>query len=157
MKNKELSYRCIYLKTLNFLSMDMKKLFTGTITGAVVFFLLGWLVYDKLLFDFIRSNPGEKGLIGRTDIKFAFLIAGQVLHGLLLAYIIVRAKVNGLGGGLIAGAVVGFLMAAAIDLTIYGTSLVMSKKGMAADVLGATIISAIAGAVIAAVIGEKKA
>jgi hypothetical protein len=137
--------------------MDIKKLFIGTIAGAVVFFFLGWLVYDKLLFDFMRHNPGEKGLIGRTDIKFVYLIAGQLFYGLLLAYVLVKSNVSGLAGGLITGAVVGFFMAAAIDLTIYGTSIIMSKKGMAADIVAATVISAIAGAVIGAVAGGKKA
>ncbi len=135
--------------------MDIKKLLIGTIAGAVVFFLLGWLFYDKLLADFMRHNPGEKGLIGRPEIKFGFLIAGQVLQGLLLTYILLKANVSSLAGGLIMGLLVGFLLSAAIDLTIYGTSIVMSKKGVAADVLAATVIWALAGAVIGSLIGNK--
>ena len=136
--------------------MDIKKLSIGTIAGAIVFFLLGWLVYDKLLADFMRQHPGERGLIGRTEIKFVYLIAGQVLEGLLLTYILLKSNVNSLAGGLIMGAVVGFLMCAAIDFTMYGTSVIMSKKGLAADVLAATVISAVAGAVIGALTGGSK-
>ena len=136
--------------------MDIKKLSIGTIAGAVVFFLLGWLVYGMLLQDFMRHHLGNVGIIGRKEIKFTFLIAGYVLQGLLLTYILLKANVNSLAGGLVTGAVVGFLMAAALDLIMYGTSTILSKNGMMADVIAATAISAIAGAVVGALIGEKK-
>ncbi len=137
--------------------MDIKKLFTGTIAGAVVFFFLGWLVYGTLLQDFMRHNPGQKGIIDRKEMDFMFLIIGQVLQGLLLTYILLKANVNSVVGGLMMGAVVGFLIAAAVDCTMYGTTIILSKKAVAADVVSATIISAIAGAVIGAVTGGKKA
>ena len=156
MKNKDLSYRCIYLKTLNYLPMDIKKLSIGTIAGAIVFFLLGWLVYGILLQDFMRHHLGHVGIIGRKDMKFTFLIAGQVVQGLLFTYILLKANVSSLVGGLIMGAVLGFLMAVAVDFTMYGTSIVMSKYGMLADVIASTVISAIAGAVIGALTGGKK-
>lgn len=135
--------------------MDIKKLITGTIVGGILFFLLGWLVYGMLLQDFMKHNPGEIGLIGRKEENFTFLIAGQVLQGLLLTYILIKANVSSLDGGLIMGAVTGLLLAAAIDCTIYGTTIIMSKKGIAADVIASTAIWAITGAVIGAVAGGK--
>ena len=136
--------------------MDIKKLSIGTIAGAIVFFLLGWLVYGNLLADFMRHHSGEKGQIGRTEIKFGYLIAGHVLQALLLTYIFLKSNVSSLAGGLIMGAVVGFLMCAAIDFIMYGTSFIMSKKELAADVLAATLIFAVAGAVIGALTGDSK-
>ena len=89
------------------------------------------------------------------DIK-KLLIGGQLLYGFLLTYIMIRGNVSSVTGGLLTGATVGFLLAAAVDLTMYGTSIIISKKGMAADVAGFTVMAAIAGAVIAAVAGRKK-
>jgi uncharacterized membrane protein len=136
--------------------MDIKKLLIGTIAGAIVFFFLGWLFYDKLLVDFLRKNPGEIGLTGRQEIKFVFLIAGQVFHALLLTFILLRSNLNSSGGGLLTGAIVGFLLCAAVDFTMYGTSIILSKKGLMADVMAATVISSVAGAVIGIVTGRKK-
>lgn len=136
--------------------MDIKKLIIGGIAGGIVFFFMGWLVYGTLLDDFMRHNPGQIGLIGRKEPAFAFLIGGQLLYGFLLTYIMIRGNISSVAGGLLTGAAVGFLLAAAVDLTMYGTSIIISKKGMAADVAGFTVMAAIAGAVIAAVTGRKK-
>lgn len=136
--------------------MDIKKLLIGAVAGGVAFFLLGWLIYGMLLQDFMKHNPGKIGLIGRAEEDFVFLIAGQVLQGLLLSYILLKSNVSSLGGGLVMGAVIGLLLGAAIDCTIYGTTIIMSKKGLAADVIASTVIWAVAGAVIGLVIGGKK-
>lgn len=135
--------------------MDIKKLITGGIAGGVVFFFLGWLVYGSLLEDFMRQNPGKIGLIGRTEPEFLYLIAGQLLYGLLLTYIFLKGNVNSIVSGLMTGAVIGFIMGAAIDFTMYGTTIVLSKKGLLAELGAGTVISALAGAVIAAAIGRK--
>lgn len=136
--------------------MDIKKLIIGGITGGIVFFFLGWLFYDILLIKFLRHNPGSIGLIGRKEPLYLYLMAGQLLYGFLLAYILVKTNVSNVVGGLFTGAIAGFLMSAAVNFTMYGTSLIVSKKGLAADVFAATIIAAVAGAVIAAVTGRKQ-
>ncbi len=135
--------------------MDIKKLITGGIAGGVVFFFLGWLVYGIVLENFLRHNPGEVGLIGRTEPEFMYLIAGQMLYGFLLTYILLKGDAGTILSGLVTGAVVGFLLSAAVDFTMYGTSIILSKKGILADVAGFTFMSAIAGAVIAAAAGRK--
>lgn len=137
--------------------MDIKKLLTGGITGGIVFFLLGWLVYGMLLADFMHHHVGYAGtVIEKKEMDYLFLAAGQLLMGVLLTWIIVKAGINSLAGGLVTGAVVGLLMSSAIDFTMYGTTNVLSKKGMLADIAASTIISAIAGAVIGAVTAGKK-
>ena len=136
--------------------MDIKKLFIGGIVGGVVFFLLGWVVYGILLKDFFHHNPGYMGVIERKEPSFLYLVAGQVFYGFLFAYILLKANVSSVGSGLVTGAVVGLLMAASIDFTMYGTTWIMSKKAILGDVAAATIMSAIAGAAIAAVVRKKQ-
>jgi len=135
--------------------MDIKKLITGGIAGGVVFFFLGWLVYGNLLSDFMRQNPGKIGWIDRKEPEFLYLIAGQLMYGFLLTYILLKANVNSIVSGLITGAIIGFLMGAAIDFTMYGTTLVLSKKGLLAELSAGIVITALAGAVIAAATGRK--
>ena len=135
--------------------MDIKKLITGGIAGGIVFFFLGWLVYGNLLSDFMRQNPGKIGWIDRKEPEFLYLIAGQLMYGFLLTYILLKANVNSLVSGLITGAIIGFLMGAAIDFTMYGTTLVLSKKGLLAELSAGIVITALAGAVIAAATGRK--
>lgn len=135
--------------------MDIKKLITGGIAGGIVFFFLGWLVYGNLLSDFMRQNPGKIGWIDRKEPEFLYLIAGQLMYGFLLTYILLKANVNSIVSGLITGAIIGFLMGAAIDFTMYGTTLVLSKKGLLAELSAGIVITALAGAVIAAATGRK--
>ena len=135
--------------------MDIKKLITGGIAGGVVFFFLGWLVYGNLLSDFMRQNPGKIGWIDRKEPEFLYLVAGQLMYGFLLAYILLKGNVNSIVSGLITGAIIGFLMGAAIDFTMYGTTLVLSKKGLLAELSAGIVITALAGAVIAAATGRK--
>lgn len=135
--------------------MDIKKLITGGIAGGVVFFFLGWLVYGNLLSDFMRQNPGKIGWIDRKEPEFLYLIAGQLMYGFLLTYILLKANVNSIVSGLITSAIIGFLMGAAIDFTMYGTTLVLSKKGLLAELSAGIVITALAGAVIAAATGRK--
>lgn len=135
--------------------MNIKKLLIGGIAGGIVFFLLGWLVYGTLLTDFMRHNPGKIGLTGRNEPDYLYLIIGQLLYGFLLAYIFLKANVSSIAGGIVMGAVVGGLMAAAVDFTMYGTTIILSKKVVLADVVVAAVMAAIAGAVIAAVTGKK--
>lgn len=136
--------------------MDIKKFIIGGVIGGLVFFFSGWLMYGVLLADFMRHNPGELGLIGRKEALFPYLIAGQLLYGFLLAFMLLKSNVNSIGGGLVTGAIVGGMLSAAVNLTTYGTSIMMSKKGMAADIIAVTIMAALAGATIAAVVGRRK-
>jgi hypothetical protein len=51
---------------------------------------------------------------------------------------------------------IGLLMAVGYDCMIYATSTSLSKTGMAADVGASTVMSALTGAVVGAVLGMGK-
>lgn len=136
--------------------MDIKKLLMGGITGGVLFFLLGWLIYGILLMDFMASHTGIAGNIARPQPDFLYLIIGNLAMGFLMAYIFIKANVNSLTGGFITAAIIGLLMAVGYDCMAYATSTVLSKTGMAADVAASTVMSAITGAVVGAVLGMGK-
>lgn len=136
--------------------MDIKKLLTGGITGAVLFFFLGWLIYGMLLMDFMTKNPGLAGNVGVAEPNFMYLIIGNLASGLLLAYIFIKSNVKSMAAGLIMGGIIGLLMSVGYDCVMYATSTILSKKAMAADVIAATVMSAIVGAVVGLVLGMGK-
>ena len=67
-------------------------------------------------------------------------------------------SVNSFGSGIRVGGTVGFFMNLATDLVGYATSATMDRRGTLADLVVGTVITALAGGVIAAVLGmrEKK-
>ena len=133
--------------------MNIKKLLMGGIAGGIAFFLLGWLIYGKLLMGFMTAHPGLAGNVGRAEPDFMYLIIGNLAMGFLFAYIFVKSGVTSLASGLVTGGIVGLLMGISVDCVTYATTTIASKTAMAADVAALTVMSAIGGAIIASVIG----
>lgn len=136
--------------------MDLKKLFMGGIVGGILFFLLGWLIYGMLLMDFMNNHTGAAGNVSRSEPDFLYLAIGNLAMGFVLAYIFVKGNVNSMANGFITGGIVGLLIAVGYDCMIYATTTVISKTAMAADVAVSTVMTAVAGAVVAMVMGMGK-
>ena len=136
--------------------MNIKKLFIGGITGGVLFFLLGWVIYGMLLMDFMNSYTGVAGNISKPEPDFLYLIIGNLAMGFLIAYIFIKANITSLGTGFVTGGVIGLLMAVGYDCMMYATTTVISKTGMTADVISFAVMSAITGALVGAVLGMGK-
>jgi hypothetical protein len=147
-----------FLKSPKTKLMNISKLVIGGITGGVAFFLLGWLIYGNLLMNFMASHPGTATGFNRSenDMDFLYLIIGNLAMGFLLAFIFIKGNVSGMAGGLATGFVVGLLMSVGIDCVTYGTTHILSKTGMAADVAAATAMWAIAGALVGLIMGMGK-
>ena len=50
--------------------MNLKKLLLGGIAGGIVFFLLGWLIYGKLLMGFMTAHPGLAVLLAIVVVAY---------------------------------------------------------------------------------------
>lgn len=137
-----------------------KKLFIATLAGAVLQFLLGWLIYGILLADFMESNTTQfEGLM--KDMSGAGFMVGVFLSGLvmsfLLAYIFQRwAKFETFMQGLYAGAFFGFFLALSFDLYFYSSMNLMTVSGTIVDIISTTITSALLGGMIAWILGFNK-
>ncbi len=138
--------------------MDIKKLFIGGITGGILYFLLGWLIYGMLLMDFMNNHQGAAGNVQRaeTEMEYLYLAIGNLAMGFMLAYVFLKGNVNSMGSGLITGGIIGALVSVGVDCTMYGTTHVISKTAMAADVAAMTVMSAIVGAIVGMVMGMGK-
>jgi len=139
--------------------MNTKKFFIGGIVGGIIYLLLGWLAYGKLLVDYFSKHHGITSGFMRdpTAMPFlAYLILGNLLSGFLLAYVFAKATVNSFGSGLVAGGIIGFLVSSGYDCINYATTTLMSRPEILADVITYTIISAITGAIIGAIGSGKE-
>lgn len=138
--------------------MNTKKIFIGGIAGGVVYFLLGWLFYGKLLTDFFAKNAGSATGVDKPMDQFVWwaLILGNIVTGFILSYVFVKANIKTVGGGIGTGLVLGLLIAASWDLTMYATSNLMNSTAMLADIAVSAVISAIAGAVVGWICGRIK-
>lgn len=136
--------------------MDIKKLLIGGIVGGILFFLLGWLIYGMLLMDFMKTHVGAAGDVSRIEMDYLYLIIGNLAMGFLLAYIFLKGNVSSMAGGLVTGGIIGALVSVGVDCTMYGTTNIISKTAMAADVAAMTVMCAIVGAVVGMVMGMGK-
>ena len=138
--------------------MDIKKLFMGGIVAGVLFFLLGWLVYGKLLATFFAAHTGAAGNLMRADndIQFLYLGLGNLAMGFALAFIFVKANISSLASGLVTGGVIGLLFSVGMNSIMYGTSTITSKMAMAGDVATVTVMWALTGAILGAMMGMGK-
>ncbi|HVK96277.1 MAG TPA: hypothetical protein VM368_00600 [Flavisolibacter sp.] len=135
--------------------MNTKKLSIGGITGGVIYFILGWLVYGMLLLDFMQNNSGTAAGVSRgEDIVLWAVALGNLALGFLLTYILLRAGISSFVSGFATGAIIGLLVSVSIDLIMYGTTNIMNTSALAVDVVAFTLISAITGGIIGLVIGK---
>ena len=135
--------------------MITKKIIIGGFVAGVIYFLLGWLMYGKFLRDFFHQNATVQ--VDRPDDQIIFwaLIAGNLLMGLLIAFIVVKTNSTSFSSGMATGIVVGLLMSAGFDLVMYGTANILNLNAVGADIATATIITAIAGGVVGAISGAR--
>lgn len=139
--------------------MSSKNYVLAGIAGGIAFFLLGWLVYGILLLDFMATNAGTATGVQRAETEMVWwaLMLGNLSTGFLLSYVFsCVGSVKTAASGAKTGAWLGFLMAASIDLSMYGTSNIMNLTGALVDILAFTIMASIAGAVVAWVLGKEK-
>jgi hypothetical protein len=95
--------------------------------------------------------------VDMNKIEWWAMIVGNLAGGFLLAYIMGKANVSSVAGGVATGLVVGLLMSLSFDLIMYGVGKGMTLKGVAADVCAGAVMSAIIGGAIGWVYSMKRA
>jgi hypothetical protein len=134
--------------------MNSKNYFLAGILGGIVYFLLGWLVYGMLLMNYMEENAGLALGVNRVEMLLWSIGLGSLLYGFFLSYVFsCVGQVKTAAAGAKSGAWVGFLVAGAIDFTMYGTTNITTLNAVAVDILAATVLASITGAVVAWVLG----
>ena len=123
------------------------KTLIGALIGAVVFWMMGFIMYvllvGKMIAQYTTANRphGEEMMV--------HLILGQLVFGLLLAWLWSRMGITTFSRGLTSGAIVGFLSALGANLITFATMTVWTDPvGIIYDVIALTVIWAVTGGVV---------
>lgn len=137
--------------------METNKILLGGLAGGVAFFLLGWVIYGILLMDYTMASYNQCNSRPMEDMVWWAMILSNLTSGLLLALIFNWSNTTGILAGAKVAAIIGLLLAISIDLSFYAMTTTFLKPGaILVDIVAYTVMSAIAGAVIAWVMGMKK-
>ncbi len=137
----------------------IKKLIYASLVGAVVQFVLGWVVFGLLLSKFMSSQSIQYDGLMKDMSSPAFMIlvfiSGLVMS-FFIAFIFQRwAKFGTFLKGLYGGMFIGFFIGLAYDISSYAMLNMMSVTGLIVDVICSCILTGILGAVIAWILGFK--
>jgi hypothetical protein len=136
--------------------MDIKKFLTGTITGGIAFFFLGYLFYGVALAGFFAEHAAGPGK-AMEEIVWWALILGNLSQAAMLTYIFLKwANVSTLGSGASAGATIGFFLALGFDMIRFATDNAFDLTASLADVVVGTVMWAVVGGIVGAALGMGK-
>lgn len=128
--------------------MNNKALFTSTLTGTIVYFLLGWLFYGILFKDLYPSNAGESML---------FIFLGCLFYALVFSLIYSRwAGVSTFKSGAVIGFILGTLYAISMSFFMVSSSGTLDTERFITEILIGMVTTGLMGGVIAWTIGKAK-
>lgn len=131
------------------------RVLAGSVAGAVTLFVAGYLIFGILIISFMKEHTFQySGLVKETPTLMVIFLSNLVMAFMLAVVFEYWASIRTFVGGMKSGAILGFLIALSIDLGELGY--VNLYKGYAlipVDVLAETARTALAGGVIAGVLG----
>ena len=134
--------------------MDTKRFLTGTIVGGIVLYLVGYLIFSMAFASFYAANTGSATGVDRASEVMWAVVLGAFAYAALICYAMGRRGVMGLAEGFKVGAIVGFLLWACADFTLYGVENVSNLTRTVVDPLLEVVHGGIGGAVIALVVSR---
>lgn len=128
-------------------------LVAGLAAGVAGFFI-GWLIFGILLMDYMGANINSYDGLMRTEMDLGALFAGNLLSGLLVAWVAWRAGDTNAVGGFRTGAILGLLIYAGFALYYYSMmNWYINSSAMVVDVLANTVWLALMGLVAGLILG----
>ncbi len=135
--------------------MNIKRLGIGTIVGAIVLYLLGWLIWEVLFADFFDANSGSAMGVDREAPIMWAVVVGTLCYAILLNYVLESGSGSKtLVDGLKVGVVVGALIWGTADFILYGFTNLSTLTGAVADTVLEGVRGGITGAIVATVLGK---
>ncbi len=132
------------------------RVFIAALVGAIVYFLLGWIIYGVLLVEIMNEgmSDGAAGVTRENLYIWSFAIA-NFAFGLLLALLFFRIGIRTFAKGAIAGLWIGALLALMVDFTFYGQFDLFAMSIIPIDMILGAITAAITGGVIGWMLGMR--
>jgi uncharacterized membrane protein len=133
------------------------KTIVAAITGLILMFFLGWLVWGILLVNFYQANTVEYPGLMKEMPDMIPLILGQLLMSFMLAFVFQRwAGIKTFMGGLLGGLILGGLISAAYDLYFLAGMNLYNVPVIIVDIIVNTAMLGLVGGVIGWILGYKK-
>ena len=137
--------------------MDTKRIAIGTLTGGIVMYLVGYLIWGLLFADFFAANSGSAtGVDREINIIWAVVLGTFSLAALVTLAVGSQAGSSTILDGFKVGAIVGFLVWFGVDFIHYGAMNLSNLTGTIIDPLLEIVRTGIGGAVVAMVLGKLK-
>ena len=138
--------------------MDARRFVIGTLVGGVTVFATGTLIFAMAPFRAFLAyamNAGSAtGVAREPQLLWAVALGALSYSALVTLAIETRARSATIGAGIKIGAVVGFLLWFTADFMFYAVSNVGNLTSTVVDPLIELVPGAVAGSVIAAVLGK---
>ena len=127
----------------------------AALAAFVVAFLLGWVIYGMVLKSYMDAHTTPKAMeIMKTSPNLIYLLAGNLVYGVFLAWVIARMGATSAMGGFMAGLVLMGLITLSYDLMYYGLAdMYTGRMPVLVDVVASAILGGIAGAAAGGVLG----
>ena len=125
------------------------KILRGTLFGGIAYFLIGWLVYGVLLYNFF--SPMTNTCANRPDGEMVWwaMILSNLLIALFLTLFLKWSGARSVIDGLKTGALFGALFTASIDLSLYSmTTMYNSLVPVVLETLASAVVMAAVGMII---------
>lgn len=132
--------------------MNTKQWVGGAIAGAIVLYAVGYVLFEVLLKDFYAANSGSAtGVMRDTQILWAVGV-GALAYAALILYALRGTASLSVATGAKVGAIVGFLIWATADFTLFGIANLNNLTATIVDPLAELVRGGITGAVLAVVL-----
>jgi hypothetical protein len=137
--------------------MKIIKLITGTLIGTIVYFVVGWIVFEFMLGSYTNANTTQ--IVGfkknEQESSIVLIILSCTAYAMLLSSLIlywIKTPLN-FKEGFKLGAIIGILVATMTDTYWYGTSnFYNNATPMILDIISASITVGIMGGAISLVL-----
>lgn len=128
--------------------MNLKNFFVAGIAGGIVYYLLGWLFYGIVFFDYFG---------GEMPVNMAFIALGCFSVAFLISYVFVRwGQIATISTGLKAGTGLGLFLGLMSNFFANTMTATPNYEHMGADIVIMIVNCAITGAVVGLVNGKMK-
>lgn len=133
------------------------KILRGTLFGGIAYFLIGWLVYGILLYNFFSPMTNTCANRPGGEMIWWALILSNLLIALFLTLFLKWSGARGIIDGLKIGALFGAVFTATIDLSFYSmTTMYNSLLPVVLEIVTSTVVLAVIGMIIVLTWGKTK-
>lgn len=133
--------------------MNTKTLLFG-IAGGIVIFLAGYLIYGILMMEYFASNVTPIPGLMKEPMEIWAIGLGNIIWGILLAYILNMGGIRSGKGGALHGAFIFFLFSLGMNIVAYGQWNLYNLQLSLVDALCMAVLGAIGGALIGWLLGR---